>query len=103
MVFYDRLDVRRVNILATRNNHVFLAIDNIQIAALVNAANIAGTNPAPTLVIGAGRLSIGIVAIQVTGHYQSSIAEYFAAFACRNFTIIVIDDADVLSRAGSSD
>ena len=72
------LDLARVDVEAARDDHVLLAVDHVQVAALVEHADVAGMVPAEGARLGGG---FGVVVI--AGRHQLAARDDLAAFARR--------------------
>ena len=77
------LDIGRIDILPARNNHVLLAIDEIQEAVLIETPDIAGAQPALSGRMCPGCFLIRCVVRMITGHHEATVADNLAGFADR--------------------
>ena len=82
------LDLVRVDVEAGHENHVLLAIDDVEIAAFIHAPDIAGTQPA----IGGDGLGGFFGALPIAGHDLRPTDADFAHLALRQqIAVIVLD------------
>src|SRR5690606_38113897 len=86
---YRLLDFARINVFTAGNDHVFLAVDQVQEVLIVEAAHVAGVAPA----VAEGRQR-GRVVVPVAAHDGGRLDDDFAGLAARQLAAIVIDDLD---------
>src|SRR6266480_2848585 len=86
-------DVLRINLHAAGIDHVFLAIDKVQISLVVDMAQIASVNPSI-----AHGLRCQIVAVDVPGHSDWAAAYNLAYLSRRAVAALLIDNAHVVER-----
>ena len=82
------LNFRRIDIFTARNNHVFDAVMDEDIALIIEEAGIAGIKPAVTHRI-RRRFGFGPIAL----HIGFGAHDYFADLALRNILAVLIDNA----------
>ena len=84
------LDLPRVNIFATANNHVFNTTDNTHVALFVHGGQVSGVKP-PRFV---NRLRRAFGVVPILTHYRISPGAYFSLLTHGHHTIGVIDNLD---------
>ena len=97
----DRLDLARRDILPAGHDDVFLAIDDREVAALVEPAEIAGVEPAVDDCL-RGRGGI----LEVAGHHLPPAHRDLAHLAGSHLMTVLVDDAELDERrraAGASE
>src|SRR5262245_51806484 len=84
----DLLNIARIDLHATGDDHVFLAINEVEVAFVVEIAQIAGKNPAL-----ADRLRCQLRLLVVTRHHDWPAPRDLANLARCGLTPIVAHDA----------
>ncbi len=74
MIAHDRFDVGRVDVLAARQDHVLLAIDDVEEAFVVEAPDVAGAQPAAAMRVDPRRLLRRVGPLVIALHDQASVA-----------------------------
>src|SRR5208282_2325211 len=89
----QRLDARRINIMAATDDDVLLAADDSQIAALVHPTEVASHEPAIRIERGLG----GRLIVEIAEHQAGAAGADLADFAGRRLRIRVVPapDADL--------
>src|SRR5260370_1530643 len=81
------VDLARIDVLAATNDHVALAIDDVEESILVAITDVAGVKPTiPECCLGRLRT------LEVTFENVLATQNYFAQFAIGNIAVIVIHD-----------
>ena len=75
------LDILWVNILPTGQDHVFLAVDNVQVALLIDVTDVAGAQPLDTVRVDEHRFRGGILAVPVPRHGDAPPGHDFTCMA----------------------
>ena len=86
-------DVLRINLHAARIDHIFLAIDKVEIALIIHIAQIASVNPSIT-----DGLRCQIIAVDVPGHRDWAAAYNLAHLTGSAVAAFLIDNAHVVER-----
>src|SRR5437588_12361598 len=81
----DFFDFTRIDVEATTNNHIFHAINNVDVAFFVPAANIAGMKLAVSERF-SGRLESSVIVI----HYIETATDGFISLVCTHIIVITI-------------
>src|SRR5262249_61723275 len=94
----QRLDPRRIDIVAAANDHVLLAPGDAQIAVLVDPAEIAGHEPAVAI----ERFFRRLLIVEIAEHEAGAAAADLPDLARRQFAVgvVPIEDADLIYGAG---
>src|SRR5712691_9668976 len=77
-----------VDIIAATNDHIFLTVEQVEVALCIHHTDIAGMQPSSSQ-----GLSRCIRQVPIPGHDNASSCDNFANFANRHLVIVVIDDA----------
>src|SRR5690606_33499147 len=94
----NKLDLRRIDVLAAGNDHVLLAVDQIEIAVLVHGAEVAAAHPAVSQCVARSLRHVG-----VAGHGGGSVDGDLANRLWWKRIHIVIDDTHRAHRRRSAD
>jgi hypothetical protein len=86
----DLLDLARVDVVAAADDHVLLAVDDVQVPVVVGARDVAGVEPAAPLDVGRR-----VVAAPVAGHDRRPAHDELAGRARDDLGAGVVDDADL--------
>ena len=95
MLVQHLLDLARVDVVAAADDHVFLAVDDEEVAVLVHRGHVAGVEPAAL-----HDLLGGVRAAQVALHDVVAADHDLADLALRDLVVVVVDDLhlDALDR-----
>src|SRR5690606_19982580 len=88
-------DFPRINVFAAGNDHVFLAVDQMQHAVLVEHAHVAGVDPAVANGVGGGD-----VIVPVAAEHRGAARDDFARHARRTVVAVGVDDARLHAGEG---
>ena len=89
------LHFRRVDVLATCLDHVFLAVHDVEEPSFVKAAHVAGVHPAATQ-----DLAIDVVALPVAEHAGGSPGDDLAGSANGHVVVLIVDYARLNAGCG---
>ena len=103
MLQHHQLDVRRIDVLAARQDHVLLAVDEIEKALIIEAADVAGAQPTTSRRIGPRGLERGVGPVVIALHHEPAIAADLAEFARPGLAIVVTHELELLARNGLAD
>ena len=84
-----RFDVDWIDVQAARNDHVLLAVQNVQIAVTVKPANIAATQVHTRTFVGLHRLGRFLRLLVIPTHKDGGISDNLANFASWKLSSIV--------------
>ena len=95
----QRLDAGRMDVATATYDHILLAAGDMEIACLVDPAEVAGHKPALRVERRFGRLLI----VEIAEHQAGTAAADFADFTGRGFSvrIILAPDADLVTGTGA--
>ena len=90
------LDLARIDVVTAADDHVLLAVDDEEVAVLVDLAHVAGVQPAV-----ADRLGGRVLALPVALHHVVAPDHDLADLALRDLVAVVVDDLhlDALDRS----
>ena len=97
MCVHHLLDVGRIDVLPAGQDHVLLAIDDVEEALVVEAADVAGAQPAAAMGIRPRGLRCRVRAVVVMLHYESAAADDLAGRAGGGFAVVVTDQLELLA------
>ena len=90
------LDLARVDVVAAADQHVVLAVEDVDEAVLVHAPDVAGMQPA--VAEGLGRR---LGAVPVIGHELGAATDDLAALAHRHRLVVFVENRHVHGRVGA--
>ena len=96
MAPHDLLNLGRVDVEPAGDDHVLLAIDDIDVAVFVLQADIAGAVPA----VGGRDLVGGLLVLVIAGHHQGAAYDDFAPLARRQDVLVIVHDLDGRQQTG---
>src|SRR5947209_12301644 len=87
------VNLARVDVLAAANNHVGLAVNNVEKAARITVAYVARVKPAVAKSV-SGRVRVLVIALQdvLASH------DYFAEFTISDFPVISVNDLHLVAN-----
>src|ERR1035438_910751 len=85
-----RCDLGAVDVLTTRDDHVGLAVDDVEVSLVVHAAEVTGVEPA----VGEGPL-VGLGHAPVALHHGRSAVDDLPDLAHRHIVPVLVDDAQI--------
>src|ERR1019366_8097921 len=89
------LDICGGDVLATREDHVLLAIDDVEKDLGVEPPEVSRTYPLAARRVDPGCLPVRLVQAMVAGHHKPCVADDFADLARRDLAVVIADDPDV--------
>ena len=92
------LDLARIDVHAAADDQVLGAVLQREVAVRVEAADVAGVQPAA-----AQRLGGGLGLVPVAGHHHVAPDQDLADLAGGELAVVVVDDADLDAGAGDAD
>src|SRR5437762_2050689 len=92
----DLLDLPWVDIIASANDHIFLTVEQVEVALCIHHTDIARMQPSPSQ-----RLSRFVRSIPVPHHDNASSCGNFANLPGCHLVIVVIDDTHLHIGAGN--
>src|SRR5215813_7230058 len=96
MLVNNSFDLSGVNIFAAGYNHVFQAVQDIEIAARILVANVSRAERS----VSEGTLGF-LVIIPIAAHDIGAPSHQFAGLSCFHFLSRLVDDSNVDPRTGS--